>query len=650
MTSKNENSIKYRPEIDGLRAIAVLSVIFFHANFRNFQGGFLGVDVFFVLSGYLITSILHTAQLNNSLNLLDFYARRIKRILPSLFLVMLLISPICWILLLPEEMKSFSKSLIYIPLYLSNIFFHKESNYFDVTNDLKPLIHTWSLSIEEQFYLILPPLLVLANKIKVIKKELLIFLLLIASFFVAEFIFKKNPSANFYFLTSRAWEFLFGSLLAIYSVSNKVTFSQTSRNIISFIGLTSLLMSIYFFNENTTHPSSYTLIPVISTCLIIHFGTIDTACGKFLSSKILVGIGLISYSLYLWHQPIYVFLRIFNLGDPSQTQYVISIALVFVLSYMCWRFYESPIRKSKLNNKNVYILALCISIFFIFAGAVGSIKDGFPERYSLSPNFQKIFSDKEYLGCNNQNPEFPCTVGEATKTKIDIAIFGDSHSGVMLPAFDLLGKERNLKIIRIGAGGCPPILNTYVLKGHREPSYCKEIALKQFKFVRENNIKNIVLIAKWQSYANDSNLGEKANSKRNKAASFLAFKNGLKTTVEKYQSLGVKVWIMYQAPQQSVSVNQLYYKLSNDDLNDLEKSKLIASYSIPYEKHMMNQLLSRDAIDSTNSFVINPDKILCGSKTCLAGTPSEPFYRDKDHLTPYGALLLKSLLIDSLAN
>ena len=362
-------TLKYRSEIDGLRALTILPVVFFHAGFDLFSGGYIGVDVFFVISGYLITNLILKELNNNTFSLLDFYERRARRILPALYLIIFVITILSYFFLTRSEISEYFKSVISTVLFSSNIYFWKSSPYFDANSDLQPLLHTWSLSIEEQFYIFFPILLILV--FKYFKKYTLIFfsICFLLSLFLCQFLaLKTGNNLNFYFTLSRAWELALGAITAYYINKNKKNLPETFNNFLSLVGLSLILLSIFFFDKYTLHPSIFTFCPAIGTVLIIIFTKKKSFIEKILSNKILVSIGLVSYSLYLWHQPLLVFGRIYF--DNFLLEHKIFIlTLSLLLAYLSFNFIEKLFRnRSKISFKSLFrILFLSLLILLIFS-------------------------------------------------------------------------------------------------------------------------------------------------------------------------------------------------------------------------------------------------------------------------------------------
>ena len=347
--------LNYRPEIDGLRFVAVMSVVFYHAkiyinNFLIFEGGYIGVDIFFVISGYLISFIILTELKKKSkFNFLNFYDKRIRRIIPALLVVMIVSFPFAWLYLLPGAFIEYSKSILYSLGFSSNFFFLYTGQLYGADSSLlKPFLHTWSLSVEEQFYILYPLFLYLIYKF--FRKFIFVILTIVffLSLFLAEWLSNFHPKINFYVFPTRAWELIAGALLAYLEVFNKKKIIlKKFHNLLLFLSFVILFFSLMFFDENTKHPSLITLLPVIATCVIISIGNNKNLFIKLLSNKIFVGIGLISYSLYLWHFPIFSFARIIGLEENNVLLKIGLIFLSIFLSAITYFFIEQPARRKK---------------------------------------------------------------------------------------------------------------------------------------------------------------------------------------------------------------------------------------------------------------------------------------------------------------
>ena len=347
----NSNPAKYRAHIDGLRAIAVLPVLFYHAEI-GFHGGYVGVDVFFVISGYLITGLILNDLEGGRFSILDFWERRMRRILPALLVVVASCVALGWFILSPRDFKTLGESVTAQALLVSNIFFcmtsRWEGGYFDQAAEVKPLLHTWSLALEEQFYLLFPFLLML---FKGVSRKMLItalFVLCCYSFILCVYCshlgtYLRGP-INFYLLPMRAWELLIGSCLA--AIPARPASSRWLKESLGWIGLLAILVAVFFYDRDTRFPGVAALLPSIGAALLIWANSQAlTSSGKLLAARPLVFIGLISYSLYLWHWPVLLFSKYWALDPIPPTQRMLLLLASFVLAWLSWRFVETPFRK-----------------------------------------------------------------------------------------------------------------------------------------------------------------------------------------------------------------------------------------------------------------------------------------------------------------
>ena len=438
--------LTYRPEIDGLRAIAVIAVILYHAEItilghHFFKGGFIGVDIFFVISGYLITSIIFKELVTTgTFSFKHFYERRIRRILPALLFVMLASLPFAWMYLLPSSFIDFSKSILYSLGFSSNFYFHYSGQLYGAESGLlKPFLHTWSLSVEEQYYILFP--IVLLITFKYFRKYLIHILILgfVISLGLAEWGSRNHPSLNFYILPTRGWELLAGSILAYFEITNNHRSKNKTLNLIlPSIGLFLVGHSILFFNDKMFHPSFYTLSPIIGVCLIIWFSQKDELITKILSTNLFVGIGLISYSLYLWHYPIFAFARWINFVQGSLFKQLILAAVILISSILSYYFVEKPARdKKNIFRVIISILFLFISILLIFNFNVIQ-KDGYKDKLNfISKNYEL---DNKIYSVESKNFEINYNYNDYDDRK-NVLIVGNSHAEDIL---EILSKT-NLK-------------------------------------------------------------------------------------------------------------------------------------------------------------------------------------------------------------
>lgn len=395
--------MEYRREIDGLRALAVVPVMLFHAGFQTFSGGFVGVDIFFVISGYLITTIILSGLQHEKFSLLSFYERRARRILPALFLVMAVSSILAYAWMMPDEFKNFGQSLVATTVFANNVLLAVTSGYWALASEFKPLLHTWSLGVEEQYYVIFPLFMVLGWRYFSRNLIRALGVIAILSFAIANWGAFNKPDSTFYLLPTRAWEILLGSFVAFYLNKYKnIESGRVSRDFFSLGGFLLIVVSIFIFNHAQPSPSFYTLVPTLGAVLIILFALEDTLVGKLLGCKAMVGVGLISYSLYLWHQPLLAFSRIYLVNKPNLEVSGSLLLLTFLLAYLTWRFVETPCRNKMIISRNeIFFSIAAVGIFFIFFGFYINKNYGIPTRIfdasvNISDMDKRIYNERVF--------------------------------------------------------------------------------------------------------------------------------------------------------------------------------------------------------------------------------------------------------------
>lgn len=658
--------MKYRREIDGLRALAIIPVILYHAGLQGFSGGYVGVDIFFVISGFLITTIILSEMQTGTFSLIGFYERRARRILPALFLVLLVCLPFAWFWLQPLALKNFSESLIAVILFISNIFFWKHGGYFDIESELNPLLHTWSLAVEEQYYVLFPLFLMVAWRFG---KRWIVGLLLLGALASLALAYKVSLSFSttaFYLLPGRGWELLVGAITAFYLSSNKAAINANRSLINQLLGAVGFLLIIYsivFFNKDTPFPSLYTLVPTIGAALIILFTTPQTLVGKLLGSKALVGIGLISYSAYLWHQPLFSFAKHRSIEAPSQTLLIALSIAALVLAYFSWKYVETPFRnKNRVTRKQIFLFAAIGSIFFIAVGILGTMKEGFPNRFyvpaALSDSFgisQKANECFEKPGVH-YNDDWLCDIG-AKQDKTSFMMFGDSHSRSMFDAFDAAATQSDQRGNFTGSYNCPPLLGIHVLRRGQAENNCNALNTRVFEYVKANKISKVFLVSRWTYYtdggydgADATWIGLSKNSQRSKEISRIAFETSLKATVEAYASIGTQLYIVAQIPQQKLQIKEAYYNLYAFDAHNVGKQ--IEQLSISKTEHQQLQsyvnTLFKGFEKDGRLTLVNLDDALCTEDKCSIGSATKSYYSDNNHLTTEGELLLVDALIKNL--
>ncbi|HMT93191.1 acyltransferase family protein [uncultured Thiothrix sp.] len=414
--------MNYRPEIDGLRALAVVAVILFHMNFNLFQGGFLGVDLFFVISGYLITNLILNELKFNDFSLVGFYERRARRILPALLVVLLATYAFSWFFMLPDAHRAIGQYVVGSLTFSSNLLFYiQNKNYFKLGEEENPLLHTWSLAVEEQYYILFPLLLLLLWPNR---RILLVVLVTIgmASILTANWLLAQQALAAFYLLPARIWELLAGALAAIYLSSQLIQFKPI-HHWLGLLGLGLMVLPIFLFNAHTPVPSFYTLIPVLGCVLVIIFAQKGAWVQRFLSQRWIVGLGLISYSVYLWHQPILVYTQLMLGSLSTVTKLGILFPIMLVFAYLTWLLVEQPFRnKQQVSLKQLVAWVAPASLMLISLGVLGQFTNGFEMR---SPLFQRLASNAGFGKQCNGNFQYQAAC--ASSQMPAVATLGNSY-------------------------------------------------------------------------------------------------------------------------------------------------------------------------------------------------------------------------------
>ncbi|EIZ4585130.1 acyltransferase [Escherichia coli] len=437
--------LKYRPEIDGLRTLAVLPVIFFHAGVQWIPGGFLGVDVFFVISGFLITSILLKECSNRTFTFSGFYERRVRRIAPALILMTSVTFIISLFMMVPYDLKNLGQSVVATIFSANNILLYLTSGYWSTASEFKPLYHTWSLAVEEQYYLVAPVIIYIIYSInhnKLIKNSFMFLLVIsIASFLYATITTVHNMELSFLMLPSRAWEIALGGVAAIahYKIKRK-------SNILAYLGFLLIISSYFLVNGKKSHPGFETLFPVLGACLFLMHSNASKGIGKIMSIKPIVLCGMISYSLYLWHQPVFAFIRLNSKFEPSTTYFIASIPLIFIISWMSYVFVEKPFRnKRKTSTKKILSYTLAFSLVLSASGIL------MHKTYGL----QNIRPDLAYGGNPQEYVDSPKKLKniEFSDNGKKILIMGNSYARDLINAISTKIKTNDLNIVYF-EGGC----------------------------------------------------------------------------------------------------------------------------------------------------------------------------------------------------
>ena len=621
---------KYRPDIDGLRAIAVLSVLGFHAFPSAFQAGFIGVDIFFVISGYLISSIIFENLDHGSFRFAQFYGRRIKRIFPALTAVLLSCLVFGWFGLLADEFKQLGKHMAAGAAFVSNFALWQESGYFNNAAETKPLLHLWSLAIEEQFYIFWPLLVWLTWKRKAMFLALCLGLL-IASFALNVHQVRIDPTATFYSPASRAWELLVGVLLA-YMRARPLRWQPTTRQLgaASTLGMLLIAVGLYKIDKLRAFPGTWALLPTLGTFCLIFAGPTAWFNRLVLSNRLLVWVGLISFPLYLWHWPLLTFARIVESQTPAPLFRMSALALSVLLAWLTYRFIEKPIRSGE--NDRIKIIALCSLIAVLgVAGYLTFLNKGFPDRAAAQVATINSWENDTFAGtCNSltkgPNQDDWCNTGNAPTQPPTHILIGDSIGNAYAPMLQAYAQQDHAQPFvfrQYGRGACPNLLGI-------GPEHCRELTNAAAAFIKQTpSVHTVILASNWPLYYNGYEWTV------NNSIDGAKFKAAFEKTVAHYQSLGKRV-LVFLAPPVGANPRACVVrpwrltKENNCNLARAEADNNDGDYRGYFATYLKNN----------NIVMFDPFTYLCDSQQCKTTDDTHILYLDHEHFSLFGGQFL----------
>lgn len=609
---------KYRPDVDGLRTIAVLSVVFFHLHLGPATGGFTGVDVFFVISGYLITGHVHREVVEGKFSILTFYERRIRRIYPALLATMAATFIAAWFIFMPDELRDLGSSMVATVSFASNLLFWMQIDYFAGPVDFKPLIHTWSLAVEEQFYIVIPPLIYAVHKWRPQMLKPVVAGLAIASFAASCLWVAIDPSGNYYLPHTRAWELLIGSAIAL-GIAPRLR-EGIEANWAAAVGLALVMAPIFLLSEESVFPAWNALATCIGTALLILSGQgKGTIVSGWLSNRLMVGIGLISYSLYLVHWPLIVFAKYVLLRDLNGVEKIALMAAMVLLAWLSWRYVERPFRDRKAwSRQRIFATAIPASLVLgLIGGAVFAMK-GVPQRFGDQAQIAmaETSQTKQHALCFLKGDwkawqEEKCFLAQGKGGPVTL-LWGDSHANhYRLPLMDRAARFED-PILFYGSAGCPPILDHDYSLGNS----CRENSDHTRDIIRKYKVKRVVLSAYWQRNidAKTFTLSDVAN------------------TVAKLRAMGTEVYIIGDNPDFAFANPAfLGMRLSRRDDPDAP------FYTDVRNDFGFNARLAQ-VVGGTHFY--DPLRPLCRDRKCLAYSNGQLMMMDNAHLSAFGAGML----------
>jgi peptidoglycan/LPS O-acetylase OafA/YrhL len=646
-------SPRYRPDIDGLRAVAIVPVILFHYAVPGFSGGFVGVDVFFVISGYLIASLIHSELREHRFSILNFYERRIRRIFPALFFLIAVVTVAGFFLLFPVVYRRYGETAVTTSLFVSNFKFFEEAGYFDLSASEKPLLHTWSLAVEEQFYLIFPPMLMLSQRYLKARHLIVVVPVLALSLGYGIWSTYAAPVAAFYLLPARFWELMLGALFAL---GNFPSPSPATRGALAWLGIVAIAVAVVAISARTPFPGAAALLPCAGAALVIYAGTDGrTLVHRWLAARLVVFIGLISYSLYLWHWPILIFARYAAGRDLSALESAALIAASFAIATFSWRYIEQPFRRrTALAARTPLFLAAGAAVLTtVAAGLLIELFQGVPQRFD--PALRSVLAvaeERNPIVCAGSAPmtaldDPPCVIGAAQGETYDFILWGDSHADAISPAIAAAAANAGKKGLKAGEDACPPLLGVW----HAAPSQCAD-ALNEnnaiHAVVQKYDVKTVILSARWAVYALGTfvKLEEDPKIFLNDADSHdvsfaedeRVFRRAFKRTVETLRSEGRRVVIVGPWPEIGLRVPETLARARYLGISE--------EFGPTREEFLEREAVIFDVFhefaDDPGVEILYPHEQLCDGR-CKVVLDGQPLYWDDDHLSRLGALKLRPL-------
>lgn len=648
MTSRPLFHPHYRPDIDGLRAFAVLAVVLFHAFPDWMPSGFIGVDVFFVISGFLISSILFASLEQGRFSLAAFYVRRVRRIFPALLTVMGCALGFGWFALAPDEYEQLGRHVLGGATFLSNVLLYKESGYFDLAAETKPLLHLWSLAIEEQFYIFWPLLLAGVWKFRWRLFPISI-VLLIASLWLNVWLIQKNPSATFYFPLSRFWELLAGGVLAYWRLHHPQPSRYAAQY--SWLGLAAFALGLLLINKSVLFPGAWAMLPVLAAVCWLAAGMHAPFNRHVLAHKGLVGIGLISYPLYLWHWPLLSFLHLLGGDKPAAAWRLLAVLAAVVLAWLTYRFIERPLRFGK--SRFITPMLLILMVLLGYTGYADQQARGWLTRLqpAQTQHWQQ-FMQYPHLpfhnaACDQRYPQFQgintCLLSQ--NRPAEVAIVGDSHSNQYYNS--LAAQLPQHSVLNLGAFGCFPFVGEALLA----KSDCRNLQQTLLKqLTAESKLHTIYLVGHW-SFLAAGQFAESGNGWRLPAplspAAAQAFQTNGRAMLRALTQSGKQVIVLHDLPDMDFDIKACF-DFRPPTLHFAPKTPCAISRPAYLARTAAYRTALQSVLDDFPRVpTFDPAARLCDTEHCWAARNGEAWYFNGDHLNRVGAdAVVQRLLAD----
>ncbi len=636
---------RYRADIDGLRAVAVICVVLFHANVPGFAGGYVGVDVFFVISGYLITQLLaKSAGAAPRAWLKQFYLRRSRRILPALLLTLAVAAVAASLWVLPWDLVAFGKFLAASSVLLGNIAGWTTGNYFNVTGSV-PLTHLWSIAVEEQFYLLYPLALLLLTRYA--PRHLLpaIASLTVASFTLCVWAAGHKPVANFFLPPMRAWELLLGAAVALGE--NPRGLPRIAREALSILAGVALALAVCLYDSQLPYPGLATLAPCLATAILITTGRGPSLLGKLLSTSPLVFTGRVSYSWYLWHLPILVLVPYYSLENPGPGTLTGLLALSYLAAVLSWRFVEQPIRHGPvLRSDRRFVTAAAAISVALFAVGIGLwASDGLPQRFARADvphHWVRSLGECERLPLGRVVSGDLCGYGPPAEHAPRALVWGDSHAIALVPAYEQLAAVYGMHVYFAVMPSCRPLLGIQNLNLYASTrQHCRDFNLAVVRAVERLDPSLVILNARWTNLNEDLNEELVPDPGIERSPGISTFRLGLQQTLQGIDARRRSVCLVLDVPAYRYDIPHALVRArmlgSSADFLQVSRDAVLRQLRSP-ESDLRG--LARDE----SLTVVDPKDVLCRSGICAFRSNGQVLYGDSHHLDTAGALLVESTL------
>jgi peptidoglycan/LPS O-acetylase OafA/YrhL len=630
----------YRPDIDGLRALAVIAVILFHSAIPGFDGGYVGVDVFFVISGYLITQLLEESRDESARRTITtFYVRRMRRILPALLATCLVTAIIAVVLFTPDELVNVGKYLAATPVLLSNVATWTASDYFAPGVRQLPLSHLWSISVEEQFYLIYPLLLIAISRYRLPYRRLTLVVLASVSLVLCVWASHYKPVANYFFAPTRAWELLLGATLAIGGtprIGNRIVTEGLA--VASLLGIA---IAVHVYTTETPYPGTAALLPCLATAALLATGSRPRPAlvNRMLSWPPLVFIGLISYSLYLWHQPLLAFVNYYHIAPLAPAATAVLLAATLLVAAASWRLIERPVRARVLmkSSRSLLVGMGLGSAIILLAGLVLWNSDGFPNRFPPETRglIVSLIATPELVRCVEKVSVEQVSAGRVCNFGPDdssrrVLVWGDSHALALMPAVNALAKAHGMHTYFVAKYDCLPLFappNSTRIDTAKDRYKCATFNAAVVEAIARLEPELIILDGAWAAAEPPPHVPDIAA--------------GIEQTLSRVGDHSRSICVVFAVPNLKYAVSHALFMARRrhipDDFLTLSRADALAQHRDM--EHDVRAIAQRGGLK-----VVDPKDVLCPADSCLYKADDRPLYFDDSHLSVYGALYVARTL------